>query len=212
MGLSQEEFAQKIFRGKSTISQLENDKKPLTPSLRSVICRTFGAREEWLVEGAGEMINSFDSPGIKEVSYGYGARGTFTEPPRHSAAALMPIPGTNETGIDPCIQAMADIKEIFKSEDPILIPAIRANLHAFKRALQRERQLEMILFENQDLKKRMSNLENLCKDIPTMKEQFETLKAENRTLRTENNRLKSTYEDPDGDNGHPTTDTEKKAM
>jgi len=180
MGLSQEGFAQKIFRGKSTISQLENDKKPLTPSLRSVICRTFGAREEWLVEGAGEMINSFDSPGIKEVSYGYGARGTFTEPPRHSAAALMPIPGTNETGIDPCIQAMADIKEIFESEDPILIPAIQANLHAFKRALQRERQFEQILKENEELKNRITNLEKLYTDL---KSGFEILQTENKKLR-----------------------------
>lgn len=105
---------------------------------------------------------------------------------------------------------MIDIKEIFDSGDPILIPAIQANLHAFKRALLREQQFAQILEENEDLKNRMQNLENLCKDIPELKQNFETLKAENLNLRTENKRLKSTYEAPtDGSSG---LTSDEKAM
>lgn len=127
-----------------------------------------------------------------------------TVPPIHSAAALIPIPENTQPGIDSAIQAMADIKEIIDSGDPVLVPAIKANLHAFKRALYRERQIVQILEENKDLKKRMQNLEFLCKDIPDLNQKFETLQDENRALRTENNRLKSTYEAPDGSNGDPT--------
>jgi len=325
--LSQEEFAQKIFRVKSTISQIESDKSALSPSLRMAICHTFNVREEWILTGEGGRgvlfidITSKNTgvavehvlamlPQIKigvEVIYSEGLREkavshillfaneeiqlvyselnmdrrprqlevdeirsafktngkplltyqlssveiaelvthpsheklkniidrsttnssslsgahtdvytqeskSFAAPPRHPAAALMPVPDVNNSGIDPAIQAMSDIKEIFDSGDPILIPAIQANLHAFKRALLRERQFAQVLEENKDLRNRMQNLEDLCKDIPDLKNQFENLKTENRALRTENNRLKSTYEAPDGSDGSVTAATEKKAI
>jgi transcriptional regulator with XRE-family HTH domain len=158
------------------------------------ISALYGKSIDWL-------LNDDNSVNINHV---------FAEPPRHPAAAFMPVPDLNPPpGVDPTIQAMADIKEIMDSRDPILIPAIQANLHAFKRALLRERQFEQLLRENEELKERILKLENLVAEI---KDKFEDLQAENHALRTENNRLKSTYEDPNGDNGHPTTDTEKKAM
>lgn len=90
--------------------------------------------------------------------------------------------GSNDAGIEPSLQAMSDIKEIFDSGDPILIPAIQANLNAFKRALYRERQIAQVLEENKNLISRMAKLESLCK-----------------SLKVKVNRLTATYEDPEGD-------------
>ena len=55
--LKQPAFAAKIYRVKSTISQIENDKHEVTPSLRQTICLTFNVREEWLLTGEGDMFN-----------------------------------------------------------------------------------------------------------------------------------------------------------
>lgn len=206
LSLSQDMFGKRIHRDYSTIAKIESGKMVLSPSMLQLICAEFNVFDTWIKDGTGEIFRN----GVTESSATCGQ--SFASPPRHPAAAWIPIPPEpNATGIDPAVQAMADIKEIFDSGDPILIPAIQANLHAFKRALLRERQFEQILKENEELKQRILKLEELCADL---KSQFETLQAENRKLMQENNRLKSTYEAPDGDHGHLTaeTDTEKKAM
>ena len=48
--------------------------------------------------------------------------------------------------------AVANLKEIFDSKDEILISAIMANLHSFRRAVRREK-------ENQELKRKINALE-----------------------------------------------------
>ena len=154
----------------------------LSPAMLQSICAEFNVYEEWIKTGDGEIFYS----GLNESQNPCGP--AFADPPRHPAAAFIPIPDFNApTGIDPTIQAMSDIKEIFDSGDPILIPAIQANLHAFKRALLRERQFEQILKENEELKNRILKLEELFTDL---KSQFETLQTENRALRTENKKLR----------------------
>jgi transcriptional regulator with XRE-family HTH domain len=57
LNLKQPAFAAKIYRVKSTISQIENDKSEITPSLRQTICHTFNVREDWLLTGEGDMFN-----------------------------------------------------------------------------------------------------------------------------------------------------------
>ncbi len=104
-------------------------------------------------------------------------------PPRHPAAAIMPGPVYPDSGIDPVIQAMSDIKDIFNSGDPILVPAIQANLSAFKRALLREQQFIQVMEENKELKERIARLEALCGKIPELEAKIESLQAENQALR-----------------------------
>lgn len=113
------------------------------------------------------------------------------EPPRHPAATLMPLPDASPPGVDPTVQAMADIKEIFDSGDPILVPAIQANLNAFKRALLRERQFTQVIEENKEIKKWITEI----------KTELNSLKTKNLELSREVNRLKATYEGDDGDGG-----------
>lgn len=124
---------------------------------------------------------------------------SLAEPPRVPVAEIPPSYEKQLNGIDPYLQAIADVKEIFDSEDPILIPAIQANLHAFKRAVKREQQFAQVLKENEELRNRMSTLEEKLISISS---QFENLQTERKLLKTENNRLKSTYEGPDGDAGN----------
>src|SRR3990172_7379844 len=54
--LTQEEFAKKIFRVKSTISNIESDKVELSPSLRLAICNVFNVHEDWIMTGEGEKF------------------------------------------------------------------------------------------------------------------------------------------------------------
>lgn len=149
-------------------------------------CDKEGISLNWMLFGTGskKLVNA-SFTGIKDNEDNYNHNGS--EPSHHSAAVLMPVPDLNvPPGIDPAVQAMSDIKEIFDSGDPILVPAIQFNLHAFKRALLRERQFDQVLKENEELKDRISKLELLYDDL---KRKFEVLLMENQALRTENKKL-----------------------
>ncbi len=198
--LNQSDFAKKLgFKYPTAVSKYEdNSRIPGKDQLIKIAELGNISLDELL---SGEKFDAHKSKPLHTQS--------FADPPRHPAAAFIPVPDFNPPpGVDPAIQAMSDIKEIFASGDPILIPAIQANLHAFKRALLRERQFEQILRENEELKQRILKLEALCAEL---KDKFELLQAENRKLMQENNRLKATHGDPDGDDGTVTA-TEKKAM
>jgi len=72
LDINQEAFGAKIHRVKSTISQIENDKYPIEPSLRQSICHVFNVREEWLLDGTGEMfLDKQDSKGVFEIIPNY---------------------------------------------------------------------------------------------------------------------------------------------
>jgi tetrahydromethanopterin S-methyltransferase subunit B len=131
---------------------------------------------------AGETKPS--DPILRETATPYSSR------PSHPAAVLMPPPdNTGPPGIDPSIQAMSDIKEIFDSGDPILIPAIQANLNAFKRALLRERQFAQVIQENRELKERIVKLEKIIERIPELEAKIERLQTENNALKEKINTL-----------------------
>jgi len=50
-GLTQEAFAHKIKRDKSTVSKLESGEIELSPMIRLAICNVFAVREQWLLHG-----------------------------------------------------------------------------------------------------------------------------------------------------------------
>ena len=151
----------------------------------------------WVLTGEGEPFlgASEDYPDVcgPEKAPLYNKDTADDSPPRSAASA-----SKHGGGIDPALQAMSDIKDIFASHDPILVPAIQANINAFKRALLRERQVGQLIQENRDLKKRITRLETLCDEF---KNQIELLKQENHPLHIEINRLKATYEGPSGGSG-----------
>lgn len=54
--LTLEKFGEAIGMGKSSISDIENGRRPLTNQTRLSICRVFGVEESWLCTGTGEMF------------------------------------------------------------------------------------------------------------------------------------------------------------
>ena len=54
--LTLEKFGEAIGMGKSSISDIENGRRPLTNQTRLSICRVFGVEESWLRTGEGEMF------------------------------------------------------------------------------------------------------------------------------------------------------------
>ena len=56
LGLTLEEFGNKLGVTKTTISRIENGVNSVTNQMLTSICRTFDVREEWLRDGEGEMF------------------------------------------------------------------------------------------------------------------------------------------------------------
>ncbi len=206
--LTQAKFGDNLGFAWYKVKDLESGKIKVSPEIAKSIETSFSYRLEWILTGEGpetkEQAEAVRQEQILEMIYrklperkkdsDAPANETFSEPPRHPAAALMPSPDSGPPGVDPAVQAMADIKEIFDSRDPILVPAIQANLNAFKRALQREKQFNQVLQENKEIKALL-----------------DSLKAQFLELSKEVNRLKATYEAPNGGDGR-LTNSEKQAM
>lgn len=56
LGLSQIEFAKRLGLTRGAISNIEAGKVQPKPLLIDLICSTFGANKEWLVNGTGPML------------------------------------------------------------------------------------------------------------------------------------------------------------
>lgn len=56
LGLSGEEFGNRLGVGRSAVSNIENGYRTLTEQMIKSICREFNVREEWLRHGSGPMI------------------------------------------------------------------------------------------------------------------------------------------------------------
>lgn len=53
--LSQKEFSERLNLSPATLSQYENDHVPISKRSLKVICKTFNARPEWLIDGEEPM-------------------------------------------------------------------------------------------------------------------------------------------------------------
>lgn len=67
-------------------------------------------------------------------------------------------------GLDDFGRAVSGLKDIFNSGDPVLIPAIQANIHAFQISVRRETHIQEQTKEISDLKKRLDALERHIKE------------------------------------------------
>lgn len=61
LGLSQEEFGNRLGMGRGAITNIELKKVEPKPLLVSLICREFGISETWLRTGDGEMFLPVDA-------------------------------------------------------------------------------------------------------------------------------------------------------
>lgn len=56
LGLNQTEFGNRLGMSRWAIVNIELDRAPIKPLLIDLICSTFGANKEWLVNGTGPML------------------------------------------------------------------------------------------------------------------------------------------------------------
>ena len=56
LGLTQDEFGEKLGIKKSAVSKIEKSENGVTDQMFKSICREFNVNEEWLRDGVGEMF------------------------------------------------------------------------------------------------------------------------------------------------------------
>ena len=114
------------------------------------LCRIhdiYNVNINWLLTGEGDPYI------YKEEKVGASRRGA----PVPDAAGLKP----DDFGL-----AVSGLKEIFDSCDPILIPAIQANIRAFQISARREQQ-------NRELIQKVGKLEGECEDLKKRLDEME---------------------------------------
>lgn len=74
LGLSQEEFGNRLGVGRGAITNIELNKVKPKPLFVSLICKTYGVRESWLRDGAGPMYTTMDeADGLARIFEEIGA-------------------------------------------------------------------------------------------------------------------------------------------
>ncbi len=72
MGLTLDEFGNRIGLKKSTLSLIENKKTNVTEQTIRSICREFNANENWLRDGKGNMFDSEPTSELDNIFKKYG--------------------------------------------------------------------------------------------------------------------------------------------
>lgn len=150
-GLIQPEVAQKTGLGYSTVQNNEAGQRPNQNNLQKYI-DLYGCTKIYLLEGIEPIYQNPDLPEdvSKEALYNKVEMRDM-----HTAAPG----GEYNADMDDFGKAASGLKEIFDSGDPVLIPAIQANIHAFQISVRREVHIQEQTNEINDLKKRMESLE-----------------------------------------------------
>jgi len=71
LGLTQNEFGEKIGLKQAVIGQIENGTRNLTERNASLLCEKYNVRKEWLENGTGEMFIENDSTIISSLAIEY---------------------------------------------------------------------------------------------------------------------------------------------
>ena len=173
--LSREVFASKIGIDKSTVQRYEIYNNMPKGDVLERIYQEFDVNINWLFSGQGNMyiikdefndqVGVGDSLDIEiKGSNGQGIKYNTGERQMLKSAA----PDKPQHIIDQFGEASTGLREIFNSGDPILIPALLANIRAFQIAARREKEIL-------GLKGRVKKLEEKCDKFDEIKERLETL-------------------------------------
>lgn len=68
LGLTQNEFGEKIGLKKSAVSQIENGSTSSNPRIVQLICSAFNVSEKWLIEGKGDMYTSNEEAILEKLA------------------------------------------------------------------------------------------------------------------------------------------------
>jgi transcriptional regulator with XRE-family HTH domain len=67
MGLSQQKFADGIKLSKTYQGMIELEQRPVKDRLIKLISMTYGANEEWLKTGAGDMFDKIEDHKLRQI-------------------------------------------------------------------------------------------------------------------------------------------------
>ena len=164
--LDRDEFGNKIGVSGRTVQRWELEGALPKSQELSNIAENFNVNIHWLVTGQGNMYiikdEFHDQVGVGDSldieikgSNGQGIKYNTGERQMLKSAA----PDKPQHTMDQFGEASTGLREIFNSGDPILIPALQANIRAFRIAARRERQIQRQAREIDDLKQRVAALE-----------------------------------------------------
>jgi len=164
------DFADRIGVHVTAISKWDDKRWPSGRILKK-IKEEFGVNIDWLLTGRGApYINKVSGvPGT--VSSLRDGNGLYGRTRRHDlpdgdldVTLFEPEEGDDEA--DSFARAVGGLREIYDSKDPIIVPALHANIRAFRLAVHRERQIheqslriKALEDECDVLKDRLENLE-----------------------------------------------------
>lgn len=72
LGLTLEEFGEKVGVKKQTVSRIENGVNNLTEQMTKAICREFNVNYDYLMHGDGDMFDSLPQTVLDELCQQYG--------------------------------------------------------------------------------------------------------------------------------------------
>jgi transcriptional regulator with XRE-family HTH domain len=175
-GLSREDFAAKLSIDKSSIQRYENDENIPKGDVLQKIHKQFNVNINWLLTGQGEPYKKNRVIGLEDPVGLYGKTEQIIAGGKNfNVTSFSPSggdPGESSNHQDPFIAAVAALKEIYDSNDPVFVPAIASNIRAFNMAVFNKKfiqaqgeTIQELRIECEKLKNRMESLENQVKLI-----------------------------------------------
>ncbi|MBW2623170.1 MAG: hypothetical protein JRD68_09715 [Deltaproteobacteria bacterium] len=158
--LSNPKMGKKLGVSKDTVGAYRNMKAEPKVSFILVFCKEYEFDDQWFTKGIGEPY-----PGARQEfpevcgETVYNKDRVGAEYPVEAPKKLYVRSSENDYNAGPFGKASEGLREIFDSRDPVLIPAIEANIRAFQLSVRRDRQIQQQGAEIETLKKRVAALE-----------------------------------------------------
>lgn len=134
------------------------------------IAKYFNVSPDYLLHGNKENYSDQESPPrpIKDRNGLFGkTQRVQVDDQAFTVTTHEPDPA------NPYLQPMAMLSEILASQDPVLVPAIQANLRAFQIAIRREQQLSGQLNQLTEQSKKIKELKEECDEFKEKNDELE---------------------------------------
>lgn len=103
LGLTLEEFGNRVGLGKSAVSRMEKGINGVTDQTILSVCREFGASEEWIRTGAGEMLRQDNSTVLTQLAKEYA----LDDLDKAIVEAYLQLPATQRAAVKAFVAGIA---------------------------------------------------------------------------------------------------------
>lgn len=182
-GISNINLGKKLGTNKDTLADYIKRRGLLKSEVVEKIVLIYKFNPLWLFSGKGEpfpgaRLKYPDVCGPEEVSQETaGKKNALYNSEEPAALHVAKTRAEYIAGVDDFGKAVDGLREIFDSHDPVLIPAIQANIHIFQISVRREHHIQQQSDEITALKKENTNINTRLEAIE--KRLAQTTEAEN---------------------------------